>query len=258
MSEPIEQTPDPASESLAPVVLPSPEPAKPVAAIVIDDNTDLLGIHDAPITSDGMTPPNTKPEVSPVIEDEKPETGEVRSEKGWTCPKCPDKHYEYRSFLARHIKRVHKDDAEAILASLPQSQSPPGRKPGSKNTQRANFDDLAKVVQDTAPVDYKFMAEMLFNMSTGTLSGLLGPEWMPREDAPGSNSSREKDNMVECIRIYLQTRQVKDIPPGLMLTFVCVAYAGPRLKAPGTSEKVKGAWYWLRSKFSRKPKLKVL
>lgn len=227
--------------------------------MLIDETTDLLGGEAPPVSSDGTTAPG-QPQPSPVIEDEPaaPLAGETRSEKGWTCPRCPDKHYEYRSFLARHIKRSHKDDAEAILASLPQSQLPPGRKPGSKNNQRANFDDLAKVVQDTAPVDYKFMAEMLFNMSTGTLSGLLGPEWMPREDAPGSNSSREKDNMVECIRIYLQTRQVKDIPPGLMLTFVCVAYAGPRLKAPGTSEKVKGAWYWLRSKFSRKPKLKVL
>lgn len=247
---------------------PETSPAKPAESdsapaqlepAILTDGSDLVS---EPLTpSAETTAPSNINNPSPGASAESPEApepGEVKSDRPWTCPRCPDKHYEYRSFLARHIRRAHKDDADTMLAALPPSEAPKGRPRGIPNKQRPNFEDITAAVADTAAVDYKFMAEMLFNMSTGTLTGMFGPEWQPREDSPGSNTSKEKDNTVECIRIYLETKKVKDIPPGLMLTFVCVAYAGPRLKAPATSQKIKYGWHWLKSKFSRKNKLRVI
>lgn len=242
-------------------ILNKPPELEPAPAVVTDIS-DLVSEPGLQALTDGLLPPPESPaNASHVTDLETPEPGEMKSDKPWTCPRCPEKSYEYKSFLARHIKRSHKDEADAILASLPQTQQTPGRKPGVKNTVKPNFDDLTSKVAESAQsldVDYKFMAEMIFNMTTGSLCGFFGPEWAPREDSPGSNTSREKDNTIECMRVYLKSREIKDIPPGLMLTFVAVAYAAPRLKAPATNEKLKVGWYWLKSKFSRKPKLKVL
>lgn len=249
-----------------PVTAPLSEPEKP-ATILVTDKTDLLAETVAQDLTSGVIPPMSEPpgQAQPLppkpadlsqSEPQTPEPGEVKSQ--WTCPRCPDKSYDYRSHLARHINRVHVEDAVAMIAALPLSKIPMGRPKGSINAPKADFSDLTQKIADTSPVDYQFMSEMMFNMTTGTLAGMFGPEWLPREDAPGSNSSKEKDNVVACIKVYLQKKEVKDIPPGIMLTIVAVAYAGPRLKAPATATKIKLGFAWLKSKFQRKGKLRVI
>lgn len=113
------------------------------------------------------------------------------------------------------------------------------------------FDDVTKPAAPIAEklVDYNAMAGMVFDMSTGILTMTFGQEWQPKPaQEPGKPG--ERDIVVGALANYFQSQQVTDIPPGLMLTVVCVAYAGPRLREPNTSSKLKMAWTWLRLKVS--------
>lgn len=117
-----------------------------------------------------------------------------------------------------------------------------GRPFGSKTkTTAADFSDVAQL--QAVSVDYGVMASALFDMSTGTAANIFGPEWMPR-------SPEERNMVVEALRTYLASKQVKDIPPGLMLTIIIVAYSAPRLNAPPTREKIKFGWTFFKMKVS--------
>lgn len=122
-----------------------------------------------------------------------------------------------------------------------------GRPKGSTNKPRADFSDVATVA---AKVDYNAMSGALFDMSTGMLTTTFGPEWQPR-------SADERAMVVGPLAQYLQSKQVQDIPPGVMVCVVIAAYAGPRLAVPTTANKVKPAvaWCWAKIKgfFKRKP-----
>jgi hypothetical protein len=99
-------------------------------------------------------------------------------------------------------------------------------------------------------VDYDVMAATVFDMSTGLLTTTLGPEWQPRPaQEPGKPG--ERDMVCMALKVYFQSKQAQDIPPGLMLTAVIIAYAGPRLRAPSTSSKLQMAWTWLKLKLSK-------
>lgn len=121
-----------------------------------------------------------------------------------------------------------------------------GRPPGSRNKTAPSFDDISQV----ATVDYEAMSALLFDMSTGVLANALGPEWLAK-------TPEERDNVSKCLAVYLKSKKVQDIPPGLMLTVVVVAYAAPRLQAPATQQKLRPAmaWGWAKIKgfFKRKP-----
>lgn len=114
-----------------------------------------------------------------------------------------------------------------------------GRPKGSKTKTSSIISEVEK------PINYGLMAEAIFDMSTGILAGSFGPEWSPR-------SPEERGHVCISLANYFKAKEVKDIPPGLMLTIVVVAYCAPRLKEPGTAGKIKACWFWVRSKISRK------
>lgn len=97
------------------------------------------------------------------------------------------------------------------------------------------------------PVDYKALAAALFDMSIGTLTVAFGPEWKPQ-------TPEERAGVVGAFATYLEANEIKDIPPGVMLTIVASMYALPRLNQPGTKTKLKMGWLWLKDKFTRKKK----
>lgn len=129
--------------------------------------------------------------------------------------------------------------------------SPKTGKPKRKWTKRANFADLEDITATEVIVDHKAMSVMLFDSSTGCLSMVLGEEWRPR-------SEEERNGMLGSIEAYLVATKAKDIPPGVMLTLVCLAYSAPRLQAPSTKSKLQLAWTWVKVKvvpfFRKKPK----
>lgn len=111
-----------------------------------------------------------------------------------------------------------------------------GRPRGSRN--KPNFDDVTAA---ETVVNYDELAGFVFDSSTGTLAMALGDEWRARSD-------EERKSVIAVLAIYLKSKQVKDIPPGVMLTIVLLAYATPRLKEPATASKIKLAWSWVRFK----------
>jgi hypothetical protein len=132
-----------------------------------------------------------------------------------------------------------------------------GRPPGRKNTPKPDFSDIAPAQATETLVDYKQMSCALFDMTTGVLATSLGPEWQPRPvQKVGEIVVDERGAVCSALEVYLKSKQAKDIPPGLMLTIVVVAYAAPRLQAPSTKEKLlpaaKYAWMKVKSFFSRK------
>lgn len=127
-----------------------------------------------------------------------------------------------------------------------------GRPKGSKNTPKAAFGDVEQIAAVAAepikpPVDYAAMSGAVFDMATSTLGIALGPEWLPK-------NPQEREMVCVPLQAYFSAKQVEDLPPGLMLTFVLVAYAVPRMKEPPTANKLRLGWQWLRSKLRRKKK----
>lgn len=99
-------------------------------------------------------------------------------------------------------------------------------------------------------VDYDVMAATVFDMSVGLLTTTFGPEWQPRPaQQPGQPG--ERDAVCYALKHYFASKQAQDIPPGLMLTAVVIAYAGPRLRAPNTANKLQMAWTWFKLKLSK-------
>ncbi len=136
-----------------------------------------------------------------------------------------------------------------------------GRPPGTKNkkTESASEESFVPSSASEAPkqsVNYDAMATALFHMGTGTLAQVLGPEWLPREPGPGIPG--EVEIIVPAIKRYIESKQMSDLPPGMMLTVVLIAYAAPRFSAPNTKQKVQGTWLWLKSKFGRKKKMEIV
>jgi hypothetical protein len=129
-----------------------------------------------------------------------------------------------------------------------------GRPPGSKNRPRGDdpFTPPPPPEPPKPPVDYDALAIAVFGMTTGILAQSIGPEWLPREPPPGLPG--EKEMVCTALATYMKSKNMPDLPPGVMLCLVIGMYSAPRLQAPATKEKVKGMWFWLRSKFGRKKK----
>lgn len=146
-----------------------------------------------------------------------------------------------------------------------------GRPPGAKNkatpapeptapgSSKPNFDDAegkTKAAESAKPIDYMGMSKMIFQMSTGTLANIFGPEWLPRPAQPGMPG--EEEIVIVHLATYLKSKEIPDIPPGVMLCLVLSMYAAPRFQAPTTKEKVKGVWFWIKSKFTKRKKTMVV
>lgn len=99
-------------------------------------------------------------------------------------------------------------------------------------------------------VNYDVMAVSVFDMSTGMLTMIFGNEWQPK-------SQEEKQMVCMGLKTYFQSKQMQDLPPGLMLTAICLAYAAPRLREPNTSSKLKMVWTWCKIKLSSFRKKKI-
>lgn len=96
-----------------------------------------------------------------------------------------------------------------------------------------------------AAVDYDVMGGLMFDMVTNASSMMLGPEWQP-------NNPEERKLVVASVAAYLRSKEIKDIPPGMMLALVLTVYAAPRITKPSTAGKLRIGWAWLKEKFRRK------
>ncbi len=98
------------------------------------------------------------------------------------------------------------------------------------------------------------MAGVIVDMSTGLLCNVLGPDWAPREIRSPDNSASisERKLLADATAAYLRAKQFSDLPPGLMLTVVVLAYATPRFAAPTTRSRIGWLWGKVTGLFRRK------
>lgn len=196
---------------------------KPVAETVPPDNSptgDAKPVTAAEFVLDSDKPPETVPGESSV------KRGHVgQHPKTCRCGRC--------KWSRPPGVKYTRPTAKAATPSTDQSAEPFPDAP--------TFDDVLPGI-DTAAQDYKLMATMTFDMGTNSLAMILGPEWQ-------AQNPQERDIVIESLKKYFEVKQVKDIPPGWMLTFVLLTYSVPRLRQPSTSGKLKLGWQWVKNKF---------
>lgn len=169
-------------------------------------------------------------------------------QRGWKSQQALDAHIRFKHELPRARKAAADRKKAEDNGELPPAPPP-------------SFDDITSdgaptpVAQPnvvTPDARFEAMAAMSFDMTTGLLARVLGPEWLPNPDPDDKSKSTERATMVLAIKkYYASVKNLPDIPPGYMLCFVCLAYAAPRMSAQPTRTKLQQAWLWLKSKISR-------
>ena len=103
---------------------------------------------------------------------------------------------------------------------------------------------LAQAAQ-SAGTDYGALASMFFDTGVGIGTAVFGPEWQPK-------SPEEKNMVTAPLAVYLKSKGMTDLPPGVVLSIVVLAYSAPRLQAPATRKKIQAWWFWVKTKFFRR------
>lgn len=198
-----------------------------------------------PVLPVAEQPPTLEPIPEPVAVP-KPEFAGIET----PCPECGKTGWKNEQALTAHIRFAHE---------LKRRKQQPPKPQVNKSREQANgeplpppdFSDIDGGSRPLPPqqaadpgIRYETMAAMSFDMTTGVLARIFGPEWNP-------NSADERAAMVLAIKRYYESVQLPDIPPGYMLCFVCLAYAAPRLGQQPTRTKLQAAWIWLKLKFTR-------
>ena len=232
---PIEPLPEQPLEPTAPAPTAPPEAAPAVTV-------------SAPILAET---PSTEPLAAPPLPDGKPITAAPGQ-----CPVCGKRDLKN---VGAHVRAAHGNNP-GRAGGIAKAAKTRGETNGSQAADlgtAADFTDLtAEPAAPAPPIEpqtpkFEAMANMTFDMSTGILARIFGPEWL-------SSDPDERASVVLAIQKYYASVNLPDIPPGYMLCFVIAAYSAPRLGAQPTRTKLQAAWLWLKMKFTRKKPLPVL
>jgi len=175
------------------------------------------------------------------------------------CPQCgATGPWKSERSLAMHIRAKHLRWGQSNLLSgnAAREAAVTKAKGVERETTPPDFSDLGPdSFKAAAPplngepvkaiINFEAPATMTFDMSVGILARLFGPEWNPA-------NAEERKQMIEGIRLYYQSINLPDIPPGYMLVILVAAYSAPRLAQPQTKDKLSRTWLWFKSKFSRR------
>ena len=143
-------------------------------------------------------------------------------------------------------KHVVKD-GEPVLGRGDKLKLKPGAR---KQDNRVNVPSQAgaqQIDQQTRVLAYQLVDTMM-----STCRMLWGEEWKPVIDQKSGIDERQV--MAETWGVYLQSKGMNDIPPGLAVVLVTMQYVGPRLVQPQTKSKLAGVWGWIKSKIKKQPK----
>ena len=66
----------------------------------------------------------------------------------------------------------------------------------------------------------------------------LGEDWAMHE--------AERGSMANAWGAYLESKGVKDIPPGFILAISLATYAAPRVSRPTTKSRIVAMWGWVK------------
>lgn len=191
-------------------------------------------VSGVPLGESGAQP--SEPMGTVYLPEPPPQTNSEPHPKGCRCAQCPP----WTGKQGRHPNGCRCGRCKQSSRS-------------SGEGARADFSDLNQGGQNA--VDYKAQAEMLFDLATNTLGGLVGPEWLPVKPEPGRPG--ERDLVCAPLAKYLESKGMVDLPPGYMVCFMCALYSLPRLREENTQSVIKKTWkslcdlwYWLKGKFS--------
>jgi hypothetical protein len=124
-----------------------------------------------------------------------------------------------------------------------------GKDGAPKITKAGNFKKKAgksKIADVTVPDDTMAFqacgsttAEMIFIAA----QGIGGPDWNPKPE--------ERVYMTEAFTQYYQSKEVKDLPPGVIVATALISYGAPRFVMPQTQSRFKKAVSWVKSRIAR-------
>lgn len=85
--------------------------------------------------------------------------------------------------------------------------------------------------------------------SAASLTFLLGI-MVFKED--GKPTQDEINQVTYAYQTYFRAKNIRDLPPGVILATALIVYAGPRLMKPKTSKKIGVLWEKVKKRYSRK------
>ena len=84
--------------------------------------------------------------------------------------------------------------------------------------------------------------------SAASLTFLLGMVVFKEDGKPTQD---EINQVTYAYQTYFRAKNIRDLPPGVVLATALITYAGPRLMKPKTSKRIAGLWEKLKKRFSR-------
>jgi DNA-binding XRE family transcriptional regulator len=253
----------------------TPEPAEPATQANPADlltgaaaNVPAAEPSGATVANPGELFEQAKPTAAPPPAEPKPTTATLPPGKGkgfrnlsdyarldWSKPNATLA--KQAGVSRQRIYQIRKELEK--LEKAGQKVEPSAIDPGET---QADFSDLTGITggaPEAAPAagptleavqtDYTALAYTTFDMSTSLASMLIGPEWQPRVlETPGGGRLDERETTVQALANYYRSIQAKDLPPGVLLAFVIVGYAGPRFTVDNTRNKFKLSFAFLKVK----------
>lgn len=135
------------------------------------------------------------------------------------------------------------DTYDKGLHLMGEDGKPAMTKRGFFRKKRGGVSTIAAV--DTPSEDLSFKAcgsstaEIIFIMG----QSIGGQEWQPTPD--------ERHYMSDAWTQYYKAKDVKDLPPGLIVATALISYSMPRFAKPITRNRLQRASHWLKMKLSR-------
>ena len=221
------------------VISENPEKNKPVESQTDEKNTPAL--EPMPFPADSSVPFSPPPPVNPPAENvvdnsvpvtasdpapaPEPPRGRGRHPKGCKCGRC---------IQSGGTGGYEKGGAK-----------PPVNGSRAASAENPDFSDILGQTAQATGTDYGALASLFFDTGTGIATTIFGNEWQAK-------SPEEKQMVCGPLAVYLKSRGMTDLPPGVVLSIVCLAYSAPRLQAPSTKQKLGMWWLWIKSKIFRK------
>lgn len=149
---------------------------------------------------------------------------------------------------------IHKTDREGqpvinndgSLRLKPGHGSPKWQNKAQPQSRLVTDKPGQSVQREADPTDVgKGISESIFAL--GQLIG--GDEWAPVKDP--TYGIDERAQMYDAWGRYCEAQGIKDFPPGIAVTMVCIAYAVPRFTKPKTKARVGGIVNWCKTKYVR-------
>ncbi len=141
-------------------------------------------------------------------------------------------------------------DGKGVLTDAGRWRKKRGRKPG-QTTAKTN---AAQSVVGTPGPTPEQKAELNFNATGAACASIMftlgqafgGREWAPRVD----KDLDENAMLTSAFTDYARAKDMRDIPPGVALSFAIIAYVGPRFTMPETKSRLQKGREWLYGKIA--------